>query len=100
MARSPSVQRWSVLPEGTPYRDHPVAWETHGGSSIVGPGSVYVTEPVFDVETIVTGVINVPQLLDVKWWSNGVGNYARPDVFRVIWDSSPKPAVERRSTQP
>ena len=47
------------LPDSTPYKDHPIAWEAHGGSSIVAPGAVYVTEPVFDVETIVTGTIDV-----------------------------------------
>lgn len=89
------VMSRELLPAGTPFGNHPNAWEAHGGSSIVAPGAVYVTEPVFHVETIVTGTINVPDLIDVKWWSNGVGNYSRPDIFRVIWDSSPKPPVER-----
>jgi nitrilase len=83
------------LPDGFPMAEVPGAWDAHGGSSIAGPGALYVTEPVFDVETIVTGVIDVKTTLDTKWWVNGVGNYARPDVFKVVWDRRPKLPVER-----
>lgn len=87
------VMSASRLPAGSPFADHPFAWEAHGGSSIVAPGATYVAEPVFDVETIVTGVIDVKALLESKWWTNGVGNYSRPDIFTVTWHREPKPAV-------
>ena len=83
------------LPAGHPFADAPGIWDAHGGSAISGPNAMYVTEPVFDVETIVTGVVDVAQTLDTKWWVNGVGNYSRPDVFQVVWDRRPKPAVTR-----
>lgn len=87
------VMSASRLPPETPQRDVPGLWDAHGGSAIVAPGGQYLVEPTFDVETIVTAEIDVAATLRAKWWVNGVGNYARPDVFQVVWDRRPKPPV-------
>lgn len=81
------------LAAGTPFAEVPHLWDAHGGSAIASPGALYATEPVFDTETIVTGVIDLAATLDTKFWVNGVGNYSRPDVFEVRWDRRPKRPV-------
>lgn len=90
-AREPmSADRLAV---DAPLREVTRLWRAHGGSAIVGPGGEYLAGPVFDTETILTAQIDVRAVLDTKWWVNGVGNYARPDVFRLVWDRRPKPPV-------
>ena len=66
----------------------------HGGSAIIAPGGDYLVAPVFDVETIVTAEIDLARIGVIKWFFDGVGHYARPDVFRLRFDRRPKPAVE------
>ena len=69
-------------------------WHAHGGSAIIAPGGEYITTPVFDDECIVTGEIDLAQIAVNKWFFDGTGHYARPDVFQLRWNKSPKPAVD------
>lgn len=69
-------------------------WCGHGGSAIIAPGGEYLVEPVFDEETIVTAEINLADIAVTKWFFDGTGHYARPDVFQLRWDKRPKPAVD------
>jgi nitrilase len=68
-------------------------WQGHGGSAIIAPGGQYLVEPVFDKETIITAEINLADIAVCKWFFDGTGHYARPDVFQLRWDKRPKPAV-------
>ena len=69
-------------------------FRTHGGSAIIAPGGEYLAAPVYDTETIVTAEIDLARIGVVKWFFDGVGHYARPDVFRLRFDRNPKRAVE------
>ena len=81
------------LAPGVPHLDRPELWSAHGGSAIVAPGGEYLAGPTFDTETIITAEINLESRLDTKWWVNGTGNYARSDVFQLLWDKRPRPPV-------
>ncbi len=69
-------------------------FHTHGGSAIIAPGGEYLTDPVFDTETLVVAEIDPARIGVVKWFFDGAGHYARPDVFRLQVDARPKAPVE------
>lgn len=76
------------------FGDEPDRWDAHGGSAIAGPDGRYVVAPVFDRETIVHGELD-PRAIDAaQWWYDGMGHYARPDVFRLKWNRGRKSPVE------
>lgn len=70
-------------------------WQAHGGSAIVAPGGSYITPPVFDDERLVLGEVDLGLIPRAKLWFDATGHYARPDVFKLVWDRRPKPPVER-----
>lgn len=72
----------------------PQYWSAHGGSAIIGPGGAYITAPVFDEERLVLGEIDLATIPRAQLWYDGTGHYARPDVFRLVWDKRPKVAIE------
>jgi nitrilase len=78
----------------------PQYWAAHGGSAIVAPGGSYVTRPVFEQEGLVLGEIDLGLIPRIKLWYDATGHYARPDVFRMVWDRRPKPAVQRIESAP
>ena len=56
-------------------------WVQHGGSSIIGPDSRYVVEPVYDREQLIIADLDL-SMIDRECMSLDVsGHYARPDVF-------------------
>jgi predicted amidohydrolase len=71
-------------------------WNAHGGSAIIAPGGEYLVAPVFDREAILTAEIDLDRIAVAKWFVDGAGHYARPDVFRLEWDRRPKPALAIR----
>lgn len=76
------------------FGDEPGRWAAHGGSAIAGPNGRYVAEPVFDRETIIHAELD-PRAIDAaQCWYDGMGHYARPDVFRLKWDRARKSPVE------
>ncbi|MCY4566608.1 MAG: carbon-nitrogen hydrolase family protein [Gammaproteobacteria bacterium] len=83
------------IPAGMPgvggHGDH---WRMHGGSAIVSPMGEYLAGPVFDEETIVCAEVDYGEASLAKWFMDGAGHYARPDVFRLKWDRRPKPPIE------
>jgi len=68
-------------------------WHAQGGSAIIGPGGMYLVEPVYGEETILTATIDLADISLHKWFFDGTGHYSRPDVFQLRWDKRPKPAV-------
>lgn len=70
-------------------------WNAHGGSAIIAPGGDYITKPVFDEERLVLGEVDLSLIPRTKLWYDPNGHYARPDVFKLVWDKRPKPPVER-----
>jgi nitrilase len=79
------------MPELGDEREH---WRMHGGSAIISPMGEYLAEPVYDTETIVYAELDPEQRSLAKWFVDGTGHYARPDVFQLKWDRRPKPPVE------
>jgi len=72
----------------------PNFWHAHGGSAIISPNGDYITAPVFNEERLVIGEIDLSAIARSKLYFDGTGHYARPDVFKMVWDKRPKPAVE------
>ncbi len=63
-------------------------WDMRGGSAIIGPDGAYLVEPVFNEEALVCATIDLEGIRDAKWLVDGVGHYARPDVFQLHWHRS------------
>lgn len=55
-----------------------------GGSCIIDPYGHYVTEPVWDKETIIYAELDMSLTSACKMEHDAVGHYARPDVLELI----------------
>ena len=55
-----------------------------GGSCIVDPYGHYVTDPVWDMETIIYADLNMDLPATCKMEHDAVGHYARPDVLELL----------------
>ena len=55
-----------------------------GGSCIIDPYGHYVTEPVWDEETIIYADLNMTLPAACKMEHDAAGHYARPDVLELI----------------
>ena len=64
-----------------------------GGSCIVDPHGELLAGPDFAGETILTAEIDRREIVKGRYDFDPVGHYARPDVFRLVVDERPKPAV-------
>jgi nitrilase len=64
-----------------------------GGSCIIDPFGRVLAGPVFNEETILYAEIDLAQTIQRKYDFDVVGHYARPDVFRMEWDTTAKPAA-------
>ncbi len=82
-----------VPPSMPPIASGKEFWTGVGGSAIIAPGGEYLAPPVFDQEAIVTAEIDLGRIALAKWFVDGAGHYARPDVFRLEWNRSGKPAM-------
>ena len=60
-----------------------------GGSAIIAPDGSYVTEPVYNDETILYGEIDLRRAALAKREVDVAGHYSRPDVVRLLFDDSP-----------
>jgi nitrilase len=64
-----------------------------GGSMIVSPLGEILAGPSFDGECILTADLDLDDIARGKYDFDAVGHYARPDVFRLLVDESPKPPL-------
>ncbi|MEE8394498.1 MAG: carbon-nitrogen hydrolase family protein [bacterium] len=62
-----------------------------GGSAIVGPLGEYLAGPLWDREGILLAELPPGELIKARYDFDPVGHYARPDIFRLVVDESPKP---------
>jgi nitrilase len=67
-----------------------------GGSAIISPLGEYVVGPLFDEEGILTANLDLAEIARGKFDFDVVGHYARPDVFQLIVNERPAPAVTSR----
>jgi nitrilase len=64
-----------------------------GGSCIVNPLGEVLAGPDYTGEVILTADIDLDDITRARFDFDPVGHYARPDVFQLIVDERPKPAV-------
>jgi nitrilase len=77
--------------------DSPDAVLMRGGSAIVGPLGQVLAGPCFDGETILSAQIDLNEIGRAKFDFDVTGHYSRPDVFRLIVNEAPAPAVSTRA---
>lgn len=76
--------------------DDPATVLMRGGSAIVGPLGQVLAGPEFGGEAILSAELDLSDIPRGKYDFDVVGHYARPDVFRLIVDTEPKPPVAPR----
>jgi nitrilase len=80
------------------FGDDPATVISRGGSCIIGPLGQILAGPDFDGETILTAEIDRAEIARSRLDFDAVGHYARPDVFQLVVDETPRPAVTFRTT--
>jgi len=75
--------------------DDPATVLMRGGSAIVGPLGEVLAGPHFEDETILYADIDLDEIVRGKYDFDVVGHYARPDIFRLTVDETPRAAVAR-----
>jgi nitrilase len=71
----------------------PDAIVCRGGSCIVDPFGNFITGPNYEGEAILTAEIDRAQIVRGKFDLDVVGHYARPDIFQLHVDETPKQPV-------
>jgi nitrilase len=66
---------------------------SRGGSCIVDPLGKVLAGPLYDEPGILTADLDLDEIARGKFDFDVVGHYARPDVFRLIVNTAPAPAV-------
>jgi nitrilase len=94
--------RRSAFPEAVRVSlgDGPDAVLMRGGSAIIGPLGTVLAGPHFDGETILTADLDVREVDRARFDFDVTGHYARPDVFQLVVNEAPTPAVVTRREAP
>jgi nitrilase len=64
-----------------------------GGSCIIGPLGQILAGPNFEGPCILTAELDLNEIHRGKYDFDVVGHYARPDIFRLLVNTKPTPAV-------
>lgn len=64
-----------------------------GGSTIISPMGEILAGPLFDKEGILYADLDMSEIVRSKFDFDVVGHYARPDIFKLIVNEEPLPAV-------
>ncbi len=73
--------------------DDPSTILIRGGSVIVSPFGEVLAGPVYDKEAVVTADIDLDDIVRGKYDLDVVGHYARPDIFSLRVDETPRLSV-------
>jgi nitrilase len=73
--------------------DDPQTVISRGGSCIVSPFGKVLAGPAFGGESTLTADLDLDEVARGKYDLDVTGHYARPDVFRLIVNEAPAPAV-------
>jgi nitrilase len=77
--------------------DSPQAVLMRGGSAIISPLGQVLAGPRFEGETILTADLDLNDIGRGKFDFDVVGHYSRPDIFQLIVNEAPTPAVISKS---
>lgn len=77
--------------------DSPEAVLMRGGSAIISPLGQVLAGPNFEGETILTADLDLDDIGRGKFDLDVTGHYSRPDIFRLIVNEAPTPAVIART---
>jgi nitrilase len=69
-------------------------WVNPGDSVIVNPDGKLVAGPMHREHGILYGEIDPRQFVGPRWQLDVAGHYARPDVFRLTVNRTPRPVLE------
>ena len=64
-----------------------------GGTVIVSPLGEVLAGPLYDREDILVADLDCSELTRARFDFDVTGHYARPDIFRLVVDERPQPAV-------
>jgi nitrilase len=70
-----------------------------GGSAIIGPLGEVLAGPVYDQETILYAEIDLAEVVRARLDFDVVGHYARPDVFQLKVDETPRSSMRVEKTE-
>jgi len=80
--------------------DNPDEVLCRGGSCIVDPFGCFLAGPEFGEEAILYAEIDRAQIIRGKFDLDVVGHYARPDIFQLCVNETPKPPVIFNGPEP
>lgn len=85
----------------TAFGDDPQSVISRGGSCIIGPLGEVLAGPDFSGETILTAAIDPYDIARARMDFDAVGHCARPDIFQLLVDESPRaPVTFHSGTRP
>jgi nitrilase len=89
------VMRVRDFPEDHPraFGDDPDTLVSNGGSAIIGPLGEVLAGPVYDEEALLVADLDLDDITRAKYDFDVVGHYSRPDIFRLLVNRRPQPAV-------
>ncbi|KAI5863124.1 carbon-nitrogen hydrolase [Durotheca rogersii] len=78
-------------PDGSKWEPNDVV--NRGGSFIVGPLGIPLTEPVWDKEAIIYADLRMAEVTESRLDFDPVGSYSRPDIFHLTVNTKPGASV-------